>query len=220
MKSFAVALTLSAMLAAGPVYAQAPPAPRPAAPAAPAAPRPAAPAPAAQQPAAPPAPQRVPFQAGLKYAYINIQDVAANSNEGKALSAKVKALQDQKAKEVQDKNKALQAAQEKLEKSGGVMNEAARAQLQLDIERQQRDLQRLTEDAQQDLQTLAQQLQDEFGRKLNPIIDQVAREAKVDFVFNAAESGLVWAQPGMDLTADVIKAFDAAGKTPAPAPAR
>ena len=34
------------------------------------------------------------------------------------LTAKVQALQDQKLKELQDKNKALQAAQEKLEKGG------------------------------------------------------------------------------------------------------
>ena len=29
------------------------------------------------------------------------------------------------------------------------------------------------------------------------------------FVFNAAQSGLIWAEPGMDLTAEVIQAFDA-----------
>ena len=43
------------------------------------------------------------------------------------------------------------------------------------------------------------------------------------FVFNAAQSGLIWAEPGMDLTAEVIQAFDtpaAAAPAPAAAPAR
>jgi hypothetical protein len=42
-------------------------------------------------------------------------------------------------------------------------------------------------------------------------------------VFNATESGLVWADPSMDLTGDVIKALDSASPAPAatakPAPA-
>ena len=37
---------------------------------------------------------------------------------------------------------------------------------------------------------------------------------------NAAQSGLIWAEPGMDLTAEVIQAFDGgAGTAAAPAPA-
>jgi len=43
-----------------------------------------------------------------------------------------------------------------------------------------------------------------------PIIDKVAKEKQVHFVFDAAQSGLVWADPSMNLTADVIAALDAA----------
>jgi Skp family chaperone for outer membrane proteins len=217
MRLFAVALALSVTLMAAPIHAQAPAAqaPKPAAPAGqtPAAPRPATP-PAATTPAIQPK-----FQDGLKYAYINVQRIAAESSEGKTLADKAKALQDQKVKELNDKNKALQAAQQKLEQGGSVLNDAARAQLQADIERQQRDIQRFTEDAQQDVTALQQQLQDDFMRRLNPVIDKVAREKQLHMVFSAADSGLVWADPLLlDLTGDVIKAFDAAG--PAPAAAR
>jgi Skp family chaperone for outer membrane proteins len=211
MRLFAVALALSVTLAAASdsVYAQqVPGAPAPAPPAA-QQPPPAQPAPAAPA---------VPFQEGFKYAYVNVQAVAAESAEGKAAASKIKALQDARVKELNEKNKALQTAQQKLESGGSVMSDSARAQLQAEIERQQRDIQRFTEDAQQDITSATQQAQDEFGRKLQPIIDKVAREKKVDFVFNAAESGLIWAVDGMNLTADVIKAFDAgAGSTATPA---
>ncbi len=214
MRLFAVALALSVTLAATPnlLYAQQ-------APAAPAA------QPPAQQPAPPAqaAPAPLPaFQEGLRYAYVNVQLVAAESAEGKAAAAKIKALQDARVKELNEKNKALQTAQQKLESGGSVLSDQARAQLQAEIDRQQRDIQRFTEDAQQDITNATQQAQDEFGRKLQPVIDKVAKEKKVDFVFNAAESGLIWAVEGMNLTADVIKAFDgaAAGAKPAaPAPA-
>ena len=78
-----------------------------------------------------------------------------------------------------------------------MLSDAARAQLQKEIERQQRDIQRFTEDAQQDVQALQQQLQDEFQRKLTPVIEQGGQgEAGCTCVFSAADSGLVWADPG------------------------
>jgi Skp family chaperone for outer membrane proteins len=116
---------------------------------------------------------------GLKYAYIRIDRIAAESGEGKVLNDRVKALNDQKVRELNEKNKALQSVQQKLDSGGSVLNDTARAQLQAEVERQQRDIQRFTEDAQQDLQALQQQLQEEFTRKLNPILDKVAKEKQV-----------------------------------------
>lgn len=207
MRVFAVALALSMTLMAIPTFAQG---------AAQAPARPAAP-PAAAAPQAPPAPQPK-FQDGLKYAYINVQRIAAESTDGKAATDRVKALNDQKVKELNDKNRQMQAAQQKLDQGGSVLSDAARGQLQAEIERLQRDIQRFTEDAQQDVQALQQQLQEDFQRKLNPVIDRVAREKQVHMVFSAADSGLVWADPGLDLTSDVIRAFDASA-TPAARPA-
>jgi outer membrane protein len=212
MKVFAVALALSLTLMTAPSFAQAqapaPAAPRPAGQAAP-------PAPQAPATAAPPAPVRPPFQAGLKYAYVNVQEIAALSNEGKGFNTKVQALQEQKIKEIQDKNKALVAAQQKLEQGGGVLNDTARLALQADIERQQKDIQRATEDAQQEVTALTQQLQAEFERRLTPVIDRVAKEKGVHFIFDAQQGGLVWADPTMDLTPDVIRAYDAQSGTAA-----
>jgi hypothetical protein len=68
------------------------------------------------------------------------------------------------------------------------------------------------------MQVLTQQLQGEFGRLVLPMIDKVAKEKQVHFVFDADQSGLVWADPSMDLTMDVVRALDAAG-TAKPAPA-
>jgi Skp family chaperone for outer membrane proteins len=224
MKVFAVALALSLVLCAAPSYAQAPaPAqaaaaqaqqPSTAKPPAPTTAKP--PAPAA---AAPQAPPKVPFQMGLKYGYVQLQEVAQASAQGKAFNTKVQALQEQKVKELQDKNKQLQAAQDKLEKGSSVLADSARASLQAEIDRLQKDIQRFTEDAQQEIQALTQQLQQQFEQLLMPVIDKVAKEKQVHFVFDAAQSGLVWADPSMNLTADVIAALDAPTAKPAAAPA-
>jgi hypothetical protein len=80
------------------------------------------------------------------------------------------------------------------------------------------DIQRNVEDAENDVKRLTGQLQKNFMDKLQPIIAQLAKEKKLDLIFNAAESGLVWAAPGMDLTTDIIRALDA-GSTAKPAAA-
>jgi outer membrane protein len=201
MRAFVVAAALSVILAAAPSFAQAPAA-------APAPP----PAPAAQA-----APAQPPFPAGAKYAFINIQRIAAESGQGKALSSRVQTLNGQKVNELNEKNKALQAAQQKLESGASVLSDTARAQLEKDIDRQQTDIQRFTDDAQKEVQDLQNELQAEFQQKLGPVIQQIAQEKKLDILFSALDAGIVWADAGLDLTTEVIRRFDAANPAPAAA---
>jgi len=210
MRGLAVAVALSFTLSAAPTFAQA------AAPQAPA-PRP-APAQGTPTPAAPPA-APAPFPEGAKYAFINIQRIANESIEGKAATGRVNALVTKKQAEGADKTKQLQAAQQKLEAGGTVMSETARAQLQKDIDRLTTDIQRFNEDAQQEVQLLQNELMGDFQTKLSPVIQQVAVEKKLHMIFSAADAGLVWGDPGLDLTAEVIKKFDAVNPGTAAAPA-
>ena len=192
MKSLVSALALTAALAAGPAFAQQAPAPAQAAP--------------AQPQAAAPAP--VPFPEGAKVAFVNIQLIANQSKEGQAATAKVKALNDKKVAELGEKQKALAANQEKLQKSGSVLSDAARSQLEKEIERQQVEIQRFTQDAQAEVQELQVELQNDFQKKLLPVINAVAQEKNLHMIFSVADAGVVWANPGLDVTADVVKRFD------------
>lgn len=213
MKGFVLAASLVLMVSAAPTYAQTPaqPAPKPVPPAG----QPAPPTPPPPQIAPAPQGAPAPFPAGAKIAYINIQRIASESAEGKSATAKVNALQQKKAAELNDKNKALQADQQKLQSGGSVMSDNARAELEKKIERQQVDIQRATQDAQQELQELQQDLQGEFQRKLMPIVGQVAQEKGIHLLFSLADSGLVWGDPGLDLTAEVIRKFDSTAPTAA-----
>ncbi len=213
MRALAVAAALSVMLSAAPIFAQG------AAPQAPA-PRPAAPAQGAPTPAAaPPAP--APFPEGAKYAFVNIQRIANESVEGKAATGQVNALVTRKQVEGAERAKQLQAAQSKLEAGGSVMSDSARAVLQKDIDRLTIDIQRFNEDAQQEVQLLQNDLMGDFQIKLSPVIAAVATEKKLHMIFSSADAGLVWGEPGLDITTEVIKKFDATGPAPAAAaPAR
>lgn len=188
---------------------------------------PAAPAPATAKPAAPavqapapaPAPAAVvlPFPEGAKIAFVVLQRVVAESTDGKQASAKVQALQQRKVGELNERQKTAQSLQEKLDKSGAVMSEAARVDLTKQVERANVDMQRATQDAQAEVQELQQQLQEEFQRRIAPIIEAVGKERGLHYIFNGPDSGLVWADAALDITADVVKKFDASMKPAAPA---
>jgi outer membrane protein len=168
-----------------------------------------APAPTVQPPAAqPPAP----FPAGAKFAFINPPRIFQESVDGKAALARVQALTTKKTSEAQAKQKALQDNQQKLQSSGGVMSEAARTQLEKEIERQNTDMQRFQQDAQAEINELQNEVQADFVKKATPIIDAIAKEKGLQILFNGGEAGFAWADPGLDLTTEVIKRLDAASK--------
>lgn len=204
MKGCALVAVLVILLAAGPAAAQTAGAAAPQPPAA------AAPAPQPPQP----------FPEGARIAYIVLQRIAAESIEGQQASAKVQALQQQRMAELNERQKNLQGLQQKLEQGAAVMSASAQADIQKQIERAQVELQRATQDAQADIQELQQTLQEEFQDRLIPVIEAVAREKNLHFIFNGPDSGLVWADTSLDISADIIRRLDeqtkAAGKSGAP----
>ena len=204
MKVVVLAASLALGLSAAPVLAQAParpaqPAPGPARPA-----TTPAPTPAPAVPSTPPAP----FPMGAKIAYVNLQQVANLSAEGKNLTAKVQALMQKKQNEAAAKQKALADNQTKLQQGSALLSETARAALEKEIERQNVEGQRFQQDAQAEINELSQQLQNEFQQKLFPVLDLVAKEKGIDVLLSAADAGMVWAAPGLDLTMDAVKKLD------------
>jgi Skp family chaperone for outer membrane proteins len=212
----AFALFLSASSAFAQAAGQAPA--RPAQPAQttprPPTPAPAAPAPA---PAATPAPlpKPVPFPAGAKAGFVNLQAIAQMTVEGKAAAAKVNALAQKKQNEGAEKAKALQANQTKLQTSGNVMSDGARSQLEKEIERQTVEGQRFEQDAQAELNGLQQELQQDFQAKLLPILVQLSQEKGLQVLFSAGDAGVIWIEPGIDLTLEAVTRMDAAAAKPA-----
>jgi outer membrane protein len=212
LKTTIVIAAFGALLVPHAVFAQdAAQQPKPSAPATQQPPKPTAPAtPAAPPPAAkPPAP----FPEGAKVAFIDLQYVASNSVEGKSATTRIEALRKKKTDELTEKNKSLQAAQTKLQQGGTVLSDSARGQLEKEIEKINRELQFANQDAQTEINELQGELQNDFQDKLNPVIEALRVEKSLLMIFSVRESGIIAADPGLDLSAEIVKRFDAAAKT-------
>ena len=175
------------------------------------------PAPTGQTEPVPPAraaPLQPPFPAGAKFAFVDLQRVAAESVEGQAANAKVQEVSEQKIAEIAERNTRLQESQQELQQGQTILSADVRLQRQREIDRLLLDIERFTQDAEVEVSALQQTLQIEFQQKLLPVIDQVANEKQLDFIFSVADSGLVWAAPSLDVTDEIIRQFDAGGSPP------
>jgi outer membrane protein len=222
MNGFGLGAALVLVVTVSAAHAQTPPAaptPQTQKPAAPETQKPATPAlPAPTQKPAPPATPPAPFPEGAKVAFVVLQRIANESEEGKSASAKIQGLQQKKAAELGDKQKQLQGIQAKLEKEASVMSATAQADLNKQAERLNTEIQRFTQDAQQELTDLQQQLQQQFEARVTPVLEEVRKEKGLHFIFNGPDSGLVAADPGLDISLEVIKKLDAAAKAGAKPP--
>ena len=193
-------------------------------------PTPPVPQPQTQKPAAPttpapaaaptPPPPPAPFPEGAKIAFVVLQRIANESADGKAASAKIQALQQKKATELNDKNKQLQTIQQRLEKEAAVLSPTAQGDLSKQAEKLNTEIQRFTQDAQAELTELQEQLRVQFESRVQPVLEEVRKEKGLHFIFNGPDSGLVAADPGLDISADVIKKLDSKAAAPAKPPAQ
>jgi Skp family chaperone for outer membrane proteins len=205
MRASTLVVALSVALVSMPAFAQQkPPVQKPPAPA-----QPAAQAPATQQPPAP-------FPEGAKIAYVNLQQVFQDSKDGKAARARNDELQNRKLKEIQDKQKLIDANQTLLQSP--TLADDKRATLAKEVDRGNTELQRLQQDAQQEVQDLQNDLQNQFARKLAPLAQQMAKEKGLQMILIADPQTIYWADAGLDLSAELTRRLDAAASAPAPAP--
>jgi Skp family chaperone for outer membrane proteins len=155
---------------------------------------------------APPSPATPPI------GYISAQRIIAEATSAKADNARFQALQQQRATELRTKQQTLEATRQQLAQA---TDTSTRGQLEQQDRQQQTDLERATAQAQAELQALQRQFQTDLQAKVKSAVDDLAKSQNIQLVLNA-DTSVVWAAPGMDLTAAVVQRLNAASPTPKP----
>jgi len=141
----------------------------------------------------------------IRLAYISPQRAFYESDHGKAAQVKLSSLQAETSREVEARNARLKAMQDALAQGGSVLGEAARRRREQEIGRFQIDLERFVEDAQERFLGVRRDLENAFLAKFAPAVDSVAKNRGLLFVFNQDSGVIAWADPALDITADVVK---------------
>jgi outer membrane protein len=145
------------------------------------------------------------------FATVSLSYVAQSSKAGKAALAKLEEAGKKREAEAAVKAGELQKQQIALQQQSGAMSDRARADLQKAFERSRVDFDRFRQDAQAELQGMQAEFEADFRLQLIPIVDQISKEKGFHFVFGLEQSTLVvWANPALDISDEVVKRLDAA----------
>jgi outer membrane protein len=143
-----------------------------------------------------------------KVGIINLQRAVLDSAEIKKADAQMQAT----FKPRQDKINQLQAEIEKLSQqlqaSNGKLSPQAEADLTVQGQRKQRDLQRLQDDLGADAQSYRNEVLGKSSAKMTEVIKKLAEEKGLDLVVDT--SSALYFKPALDITADAIAAYDKA----------
>lgn len=139
---------------------------------------------------------------------VDIQKVITSIKVGKEVQKQLeKAFNDKKAVLKKDDDK-IKKAQEDYKKQSLVLAEAARMNKEREIQEMAMALQSKQMEFQREIQKMEQDKKKPILENLRPIIDEVSREKKVAMTFELSAAPIVYAEAKIDITDEVIKAYD------------
>ncbi len=135
--------------------------------------------------------------------------VFQSSQYGLNLLAGLKQLREQKQAEGLAKQEDAKELQTRITQSRLALSPEKLEELEKELEEKVIALQRFESDAQREIEKASEQAMANFNEQIMPIIDEVGREAGLTLIFNKYEAGLLFADPSLDITEQVIARFDA-----------
>ena len=143
----------------------------------------------------------------VKIGVVNAQDILQKTKKGTQIQKRLEQLQTKKQAEL----KTMQDAVKKLEKDvlSPALNEETREKKALELETKRKNLKRYIEDARNEINRASQKELVELEKAVMPLIDQIGKSKGFTIIFDITRPGIVYFDQAIDITADVIKAFDA-----------
>jgi Skp family chaperone for outer membrane proteins len=159
-----------------------------------------------------------------KIGLIDIETAVAASNEGRRDFENLQKRFDPKNVELKTRNDEVEGLKKQLQAQGDKMNDEARAALARQIEQKQTALKRFVEDTQAEIQGQSKELFTNIANKMMKSLDKWATANGYTLVINIStlpQNTVLWAAPtsGVDITKDVVDAYNADSGVPAPATA-
>lgn len=150
--------------------------------------------------------------AELKIAVIDMQKALETSKAGAEGAAKLKAMYEDTAKVGDAKKKELERLETDLKQKSGVLTDEARQKKLKEYQAKSVEFDRFLNESSKELQTLERKLTNEIGTALARLASTYAKEKGYNMVLQRGEAGVIWTEESMDITAEIIKRYDAEWK--------
>lgn len=140
---------------------------------------------------------------------IRMSYVARTSKAGQSALAEIEKFVKQKEAEAVARAGALDQQRAEVQRRGTGLSDRARGDLEKAFEKSRLEFERFQQDARADIESLQLKFDGELRVKLSPIIDAVAKERGLHFVFGIEQAEIVWWSPAADISEEVVKRLDA-----------
>lgn len=149
--------------------------------------------------------QEQPIKIGVVDSNRIIQESVAGKSFLNALEAKRLQIQE----DIAARDAKLREDQQNYQRQMFSLSEEARSRTEKELQQRQLELQRMREDADRELRSFYTDGIVDIERKVMPIIEQVAKEKGLSLVLeNAPQRGMLFVDPSIDITDEVIARFD------------
>jgi outer membrane protein len=154
---------------------------------------------------------------GTNVGVIDIQQAIGASNEGQRDFGALEKKFEPKRTELSGANTEIDNLKKQLSTQGDKLNEDARNKLAREIDAKQKNLQRSLEDAQADFQAQQNEILNRIGQKMMDTAIKYAQAHAIGVIIDASspQSGVLWANEGMNITKPVVDAYNVASGVPA-----
>jgi outer membrane protein len=157
---------------------------------------------------------------GNKVGIVSIQDAIANTNEGKK---ELDALQQKFAPRqaaLQSQNDELENVKKQLQAQSDKLSDEERNSRVRSATEKQKTLQRNAEDFQNEVQTAEQEILSRLGKKMLDVLEKYAKENGYAVVMDVSnpQTPVLYANPGTNITKNLIDAYNAESPAAAAAP--
>jgi outer membrane protein len=149
-------------------------------------------------------------QPAIKVGIINSATAFETSAEGKKAYAQFQERDSKIKADIQRLDASITALQNRMTTGRLTMTQEALAATDADIQKKQTERKRYEEDATRDFQQFQATIVGRIRAEMVNIIIALRKEKGLDFVLDLQTSGIVDFDPAMDITAEVVKRYDAA----------
>ncbi len=147
--------------------------------------------------------------AELKIATVDLQEAINQVKDGIAAKGRLEGMFAEKQKAIENMEKQLQQMQDEYSKQAMVLPDDARQQREQQIMALQSQYQQLYMDSQQQMQMAYSQEMEGLLAKMREICEEIGKEKAYTLVLEKTEGGVVYAAATTDITAELVKRYDA-----------
>jgi outer membrane protein len=146
--------------------------------------------------------------AQVKIAVINMQKVVRKSVAGQKAMEKLNNKFESLQKQLRAKQDELKAFKEDLEKKGPLMNEDAKAEKEREYKKALRDFKDQSDDAQFEMRQAESQSMEPVLKELEKVVTRIGKEGGYTLILEKNMPGIYFNASNVDITDEVIKAYD------------